>query len=103
MNFDKPRIYADLMKWSGTRGSARGIILTCRGTYEDLQKHNIQFEEAQRYSFWMDDADDAGNFDPLYFDGIVEYDHRAGHWIAWVDWQRISNASNINADGQPDK
>ena len=93
MNFDKARIYADLMKWGGIRGSARGVILTCRGTHEDLQKHDIQFEEGKTYSFWTDDGDDEGNFDPLYFDGIVEYDHKAGYWVAWVDWEAIIHAS----------
>ena len=95
MDFDKTRIYADLMKWSGIRGSAHGVILTCRGTYEDLQKLNIQLEEGKTYSFWTDDADNEGKFDPLYFDGIVEFDDKAGHWVAWVDWEAIFHASDI--------
>jgi hypothetical protein len=94
MNCDKTRIYADLMKSGGSRGSARGVILTCRGTHEDLHKHDIQFEEGKTYSFWMDDGDDEGKSDPLYFDGIVEYDHKAGHWVAWVNWETIHSASD---------
>lgn len=92
---DKPRIYADLMKWEEVDGQRR-VILTTQGTWRDLQRHGIKLKEGQQMDFWMDDADDNGNIDPLHFHGILHYGENAKHWIAAIDRATIHNASEEN-------
>jgi len=92
---DTQRIYADLNKWEEVNGDFR-VILTTLGTRQDLQKYGITLEEGLRLTFWMDDGDDAGNLDPLYFDGVVHYDESTQNWVAVVDPENIRNASETN-------
>ena len=88
------RIYADLHKYEQLEGELLcRVILTCRGTSESLAKLGITFEEGKLYHFWMDDADEEGNFDPLYFEGIVNFDHSKNYWVALVDWNSSINRS----------
>lgn len=87
-----PRIYADLNKWEQVNGQ-HWVILTTQGTHKDLEKYGIALREGLSLSFWMDDADDDGNFDPLHFEGVIHYDKNAAHWVAVVDWDAIHNAS----------
>jgi hypothetical protein len=85
----KPRVYADMHKTDGSRR----LVLVCRGTHEDLQHYKITLQEGLALDFWTDDADDAGNADPLLFEGVVHYDHAKEHWVAAIDWNNIRNAS----------
>lgn len=91
---DGERIYADLMKWDQNDDEdLRRVILTCRSTFEDLKRNNLKFEQGKTYRFWMDDSDDEGNFDPLHFDGEVQFDQKRNCWVALIDWGLIVNKS----------
>lgn len=89
---DKPQIYADLNKWEEVEGQFR-VILTTRGTHEDLQKHGLTLKEGMTLDFWTDDGDAEGNSDPLYFQGVVTYDPKANCWTAAVNPEAIHHAS----------
>ncbi len=88
------RVYADLNKWEEVNKQFR-VILTTRGTHQDLQRYGITLEEGLTLDFWMDDGDANGNPDPLYFQGIVHYDEDAQHWVAVVVREEIRNASEL--------
>ena len=89
------RIYADLNKsFDGDEGY--GVILTCRGTWEDLKKYEVELVEGLAVEFWMDDGDDEGNEDPLFFEGTVHYDATQSHWIALIDESSFRHASEVN-------
>lgn len=90
------RVYADLNKWEEVEGQFR-VILTTRGTSEDLQKHGITLEEGQVLDFWMDDGDANGNPDPLHFPGEVHYDEQKSRWVADVNPDAIYHASEREA------
>ncbi len=94
---DKPRVYADLNKWEEVNGEFR-VILTTMGTHQDLRKYGIAPKEGIALGFWMDDGDDQGRLDPLYFDGILRYDESAQHWVAVVDRSKVRNASERRSD-----
>ena len=94
---DKQRIYADLNKWDKARDEERRYVLTCMGTLKDLRKYNVEFVEGEIYHFWMDDGDEKGNPDPIYFEGTVEYDSECGYWGAWVHSNSFSHASDAKA------
>lgn len=90
---DRPRIYADFNK-SAERSGKRWLILTCRGTFEDLARLNIQLVEGLEATFYMDDADRDGHYDELEADGVVHFDEVANHWVAIIDWDLIRHASD---------
>jgi hypothetical protein len=90
---DKPRIYADFNKMGADKG-AEWVILTCRGTFEDLAKLGIQLEEGQEAIFYMDDADERGNSDELEADGKVHFDEQRNHWIAILEPNSFRHASD---------
>jgi hypothetical protein len=90
---EMPRIYADFMKWDGD-GTSRWLILTCRGTFEDLSRLGLQLTEGMVATFYMDDADDTGNSDDLEADGVVHFDATNNHWVAIIDWKLIQHASD---------
>ena len=93
------RVYADLNKWEEVDGQFR-VILTARGTQEDLKKYNITLEEGLVLDFWMDDEDDGGSPDPLYFHGVVHYAESRQQWVAVVVRKNIRNASALSQSAQ---
>jgi len=97
------RVYADLNKWEEVGGQFR-VILTTRGTHEDLQKHGIRLEEGLVLDLWMDDGDGAGNPDPLYFQGTIHYDELKDYWVADVNPDEVRHASeqeNVRQKAEP--
>jgi hypothetical protein len=89
-----PRVYADLHNADQSEGSLHRLRLTCNGTVEDLARYGIELHEGMHLALWTDDGDDAGNSDPMYYEGRVEYDAEGGFWAAWVDMERVRHASD---------
>ncbi len=56
-----PQVYADFQKLDDDNR----LILTCRGTPQDLQRFGIQLRDGLRLTFYTDDADDEGRSDEL--------------------------------------
>lgn len=77
----KVLIYADYLK----RDDEDRLILTCRGTLIDLERHGIKLQEGLALTFYMDDADDFGNADDLLVNGVVFYDQIKNRWVALID------------------
>lgn len=92
----RPRLYADFNKWDGD-GSSKWLILTCQGTAKDLARLHLTFSEGLEATFYMDDADDAGNPDELEADGYVHFDSRNSYWVAMIDWKTLRHASTQEA------
>jgi len=84
-----PRIYVDLHNLDDDNR----VRLTCAGTLKDLEQEGIALHEGLPLSFYTDDADDQGHPDPLYVDGVVEFDATARSWVARMDWPRLRHAS----------
>lgn len=84
-----PLVYADFHNVDDDQR----LRLTCAGTRADLARLGIELREALRLTFYMDDANDAGERDDLLADGEVHYDVAAGYWIAALDWQTLRHAS----------
>jgi|SRR5579871_5946023 len=80
----RPRIYGDFNKWSGD-GSRWWLILTCRGTFDDLARLNLQLSEGLEVTFYADDGDDNGNPDELEADGHCHFDAEKNYWIGIID------------------
>jgi hypothetical protein len=89
----KPRIYADFMKWDGD-GQRRWLILTCRGTFQDLTAKNIELKEGLELTFYADDADKHGDLDDLEADGVCHFDAKSNYWVGIIDWAKIRHASD---------
>lgn len=71
--------------------------MTTRGTYQDLHKYGITLREGLILDFWMDDEDDEGNPDPLYFQGELHHDETLQHWVAVVVRDNIYHVSELTA------
>lgn len=71
-----PEVYCDL----NARMTERGYSLERHGSVRDLAKLGLTLETAlgRRFTFVMDDADEAGNPDDIMFDGIVVVDPQYG-------------------------
>jgi hypothetical protein len=93
MSSDVPRIYADFNKWAGD-GKSHWLILTCRGTWNDLARLHIEPQEGMSAVFYMDDANDAGEPDDLEADGRFHFDSSLNCWVGIVDWNAIRPASD---------
>jgi hypothetical protein len=85
-----PRIYADFHNLD----DENRLRLTCAGTVADLERHHVQFRDGMAATFYMDDADDAGNPDDILVDGIIHYDSAQGFWVAVTDWSSVRHASD---------
>jgi hypothetical protein len=82
LNPKRPKIYADYNKYD----EKFRLILTCFGTFNDLQELGIDLVPGQEYTFYMDsDVDEFGNPDNLLVDGYVEFDHESNRWVATID------------------
>ena len=90
---DKPRIYADFNKWDGD-GKSRWLILTCKGTLDDLARLNIQLVEGLEVMFYTDDSNQAGESDELEADGHIHFDGNSNQWLGIIDWNAIRHASD---------
>jgi hypothetical protein len=83
------RVYADFQKLDDDNR----LILTCRGTLQDLDRFGIQLREGLRLTLYTDDADDEGRSDELRAEGVLHFDETARRWVATIDWDRLWHAS----------
>jgi len=83
--YAKPRIYADFNKWDGDDAKT-WLILTCRGTFNDLAQLKIKFTEGLEAIFYCEDEDQFGRSVDLEADGCVHYDGDKKYWVAVVDF-----------------
>ena len=72
------------------------LLLTCLGTYKDLEKYNISLKDGLKLVFYNEDEDDNGNRDDLVVEGIVEYDKENERWAARIVWDKITNISKLS-------
>src|SRR5258708_6406625 len=84
-----PRVYADFHNLDDNNR----LRLTCAGTMDDLSRQGIELHQGMRLTFYMDDANDAGEPDDVQVEGVTEYDPAARCWVAAVDWQNVTHAS----------
>ena len=92
---DKPRIYADLN--GGWRVGDEYIVpLNSSATTGDLRLLDYTLSPGLTVDFWTDDGDDEGNLDPLLFQGVIQFDDDAQHWVAVADWNEFHHASETN-------
>jgi hypothetical protein len=84
-----PRVYADLQNLD----DENRLRLVCAGTRRDLERQQIQLREGLTLTLYTDDADDAGQPDELFADGIVQYNEQEKCWVAAIDWQVIRHRS----------
>ena len=94
-----PRIYADFQNLD----DENRLILTCAGTLQDLARHGIQLYDGLVLSFHTDDADDTGQPDELWAEGVVHYDEGHQCWVAAIDWSDLRHASGELAPGRERK
>ncbi|HEU4509805.1 MAG TPA: hypothetical protein VFR78_16330 [Pyrinomonadaceae bacterium] len=87
---DSIRIYADFLKVD----DEGRLILSCRGTMEDLANSGIELKDGLVLTFYSDDADDAGNPDDLIVQGVVRYNDSLKQWVAVIDWNAIKHVSD---------
>ena len=90
-----PRVYADFQNLD----DANRLRLTCAGTRRDLDRQGIRLQQGMALTLYADDANDAGQPDPLATEGIVQYNEAEQCWVAEIDWQAIRHASVKNAGG----
>jgi len=100
---ETPRIYADFQNLDENNR----IRLTSEGTRTDIARIGLELKEGLRAAFCMDDADDSGRPDPLVVDGVVTFNAVERCWVATVDWDSATHASDRNpgpaiADGASD-
>lgn len=88
---NKIKIYVDFQK-ADDEGR---LILTCSGTWKDLNQYGIQLSEGLKLTFYSDDADEDGNSDNLIVDGIAHYDKASEQWTAIIDWTAIKHESDF--------
>ena len=87
-------IYADFMKCD----CENRLLLTCRGTHQDLEKHNIRLKDGLKLVFYNEDEDDDGNRDDLVVEGVVQYDTNNQRWAAKINWDDIKNISKLSIE-----
>jgi hypothetical protein len=85
-----PRIYADFHKCDDNGR----LVLTCRGTAEDIAKQGLVLRDHLQVTFYMDDANDDGVPDDLENDGAVLFDAARNRWVGVIDWDRFRHASD---------
>ena len=86
-----PRIYGDFHDLD----DENRIRLNKLGTIQDLARLGIQLVDGMAATFYMDDADDAGNSDDIMVDGTAHYSSRDKCWVAAVDWEKVYHASDV--------
>ena len=63
------------------------------GTTQDLMVRTIQLTEGLTLKFYCDDADEAGNPDPLFFEGTAHFDHDRSEWYIIVNEDSYTHMS----------
>ena len=91
-------IYADFMKVD-FKGR---LVLSCRGTHDDLERQGITLRDGLSFVFYNDDEDNQGNPDDLVVKGIVEYDRENERWTARIEFDAIKNTSSLSAEEKLD-
>lgn len=86
---NRPIIYIDF-HGECERGK---FVLDTLGTKKDLERYGITLSEGLRLTFWSDDTDDQGNFDPLIVEGTVEFNSKINEWVARIDDTKIRHDS----------
>ncbi len=84
-----PRVYADFQNLD----DENRLRLTCAGTRRDLERQGIRLREGMTLTLYTDDADDAGQPDPLWVEGVVHFDQAEQCWVASIDWNAIRHDS----------
>jgi hypothetical protein len=69
------------------------------GTKQDLMVSENPVKEGQVVSFYCDDEDDAGNPDPLIFEGTVHFDSERSEWYVIVHEDSYRHLSDSAANG----
>lgn len=92
---DKPRVYADLNAGWKT-GDNYFVPLNSRATQEDLRQLGLSLTPGLAVDFWTDDGDDAGNPDPLLFQGVIQFDEDTQSLVAVTAWSDFRNASELD-------
>lgn len=90
----KKLVYADFMKCD-LQGR---LVLSARGTQNDLDRLGIQFETGMQVVFYNLDEDQDGNRDDLVVEGTLEFDSEENRWAAKIDWDAIANLSSLPDD-----
>jgi hypothetical protein len=88
------RIYADFIK----SDHKNRLVLTCLGTLQDLERENIVLQKGMKLLFYNDDVDAEGNADDLVVEGFVDYDDSNERWVATINWDDITNISQLRPD-----
>ncbi len=86
-----PRIYADFHDLDDNNC----LRLTKQGTQMDLERLGIELVDGLAATFYMDDADVAGNPDDIMVDGIVHFSEDEQCWVGKVDWDDVYHASDL--------
>ncbi len=84
-------------------GSLRQLLLTCRGTFTDLNRQGLSLIDGLEATFYMDDANENGDYDELEADGVVHFDRDKQVWVAVIDWDLIRHASERQAANNSNK
>lgn len=87
---ETPRVWVDFMKTDNDRR----LLLTTRGTLEDLERHGIQLQEGLVLTVYSEDADNSGDADNLLGRGVVHFDHNANRWVLELDWTSLKHQSD---------
>jgi hypothetical protein len=83
------RVYADFQNLD----EENRVRLICAGTLRDLGGRTLT--QGDSIALYTDDADDAGNPDPLLADGLVEFNDVERCWVARIDWSALRHASDV--------
>ena len=87
----KPHVFVDFQRTDG-QGH---LLLDTPGTRDDLARHNIDLRDGLEMLVYEDDADDAGNPDPLVARSIVRFDPIQRRFVAHVNWTQIRSLSEV--------
>ena len=85
-----PKVYADFHNLD----DLNRLRLTCAGTVADLARQGTELREGLVLTLFMDDADDQGQSDELFAEGVVHYCPEEEVWVASVDWTIVRHASD---------
>jgi len=93
------RIYADFQK-SDRLGDDTFLILTTRGTMQDLAKQGLEFCEGLQVMLYADDLDKNGVYDELEADAEIRWSEDHKCWIGVIDTTKIRHTSDRLKAGQ---
>ena len=80
--------------------SKRRLVLTTRGTLDDLKKNGLELRDGLALSVYSDDLGDHGQSDNLLADGVVRYDGDAERWVLELDWNAVKHESDSRPGGE---